>query len=197
MRDLEIRKYKKLNELAQPHGIVIFGGTEDTNIPLGELCQALDMDEKMYNRSFSGLSINDAVHIYNTCLSPINPGTVLLHIGESDIEMLKNNPSDFDIEYHRLVKHIREQNKHCRIAIVSLRNYDGNTEVAEMNKHLKYIADSEKCEFGDISFRKVWNPKATLETSAFIRNLGFVHPLETPKPIYDLIRVLFCTEVYA
>lgn len=197
MRDLEIKKYKKLNEFAETDGIVIFGEGTDTNIPLCELRQALGVDEKMYNRSFSKLSINDAVSVFDACISPIAPETVFIHIGESDVAAFNENHSDFDIEYRALIKHIREQNKKCRIAVISIKNSNNNLDVEEMNKHLKYIAESEKCEFGDLTVQKVWNPKATMQTTSFIRSMGFVHSLKTPMPLYDLFRVLFCSEVCA
>lgn len=197
MRDLEIKKYRKLNEFAETDGIVIFGEGTDTNIPLCELRQALGVDEKMYNRSFSKLSINDAVSVFDACISPIAPETVFIHIGESDVAAFNENHSDFDTEYRALIKHIREQNKKCRIAVISIKNTDNNSDVEEMNKHLKYIAESEKCEFGDLTVQKVWNPKATMQTTSFIRSMGFVHSLKTPMPLYDLFRVLFCSEVCA
>ena len=197
MRDLEIKKYKKLNEFAETDGIVIFGEGTDTNIPLCELRQALGVDEKMYNRSFSKLSINDAVSVFDACISPIAPETVFIHIGESDVAAFNENHSDFDTEYRALIKHIREQNKKCRIAVISIKNTNNNPDVEKMNQHLKYIAESEKCEFGDLTVQKVWNPKATMQTSSFIRSMGFVHSLKTPMPLYDLFRVLFCSEVCA
>ena len=197
MRDLEIKKYRKLNEFAETDGIVIFGEGTDTNIPLCELRQALGVDEKMYNRSFSKLSINDAVSVFDACISPIAPETVFIHIGESDVAAFNENHSDFDIEYRALIKHIREQNKKCRIAVISIKNTNNNPDVEKMNQHLKYIAESEKCEFGDLTVQKVWNPKATMQTASFIRSMGFVHSLKTPMPLYDLFRVLFCSEVCA
>ena len=36
MREAEIKKYEKLNELAEESGIVILGCGEDVNIPVGE-----------------------------------------------------------------------------------------------------------------------------------------------------------------
>lgn len=33
----KVRIYKNLNALAEQDGIVIFGGAEDVNIPIGEL----------------------------------------------------------------------------------------------------------------------------------------------------------------
>lgn len=197
MRELEVKRYQKLNELAKANGIVIFGGNGDTNIPLCELRQAFEVEENMYNRSLKGLTINEAIEVYDACVSPISPETVFLHIGECDLNMLKQNPSEFDDKYAALIHHIREINKKCRIAIVSLKNFDNNSELEEMNKHLKYIANSERCEFEDISTRRVWNPKATKDASSFVRSMGFVRALKTPRPLYDLVRILFCSEVCA
>ena len=197
MRESEIKKYQKLNDLAQANGIVIFGGKEDTNIPLCEIRQAFNVEENMYNRSFTDLSIKDAILVYDNCVSSISPETVFIHIGDCDIDMLKENPAEFDNKYRELIKHIRTQNKKCRIAVVSLRNYDSNPEIADVNKHLKYIADSERCEFGDISKRHVWNPKSSMDAASFVRSIGFVRTLKVQRPLYDLILMLFCSEICA
>ena len=197
MRESEIKKYQKLNNLAQANGIVIFGGKEDTNIPLCEIRQAFNVEENMYNRSFTDLSIEDAILVYDNCVSSISPETVFIHIGDCDIDMLKEKPAEFDNKYRELIKHIHAQNKKCRIAVVSLRNYDSNPEIADVNKHLKYIADSERCEFGDISKRHVWNPKSSMDAASFVRTIGFVRTLKVQRPLYDLIRMLFCSEICA
>ena len=197
MRESEIKKYQKLNDLAQANGIVIFGGKEDTNIPLCEIRQAFNVEENMYNRSFTDLSIEDAILVYDHCVSSISPETVFIHIGDCDIDMLKENPAEFDNKYREFIKHIRTHNKKCRIAVVSLRNYNNNHEIAEVNRHLKYIADSERCEFGDISKRHVWNPKSSMDAASFVRTIGFVRTLKVQRPLYDLIRMLFCSEICA
>ena len=41
MQKLETQKYKQLNELSEPQGIVVFGNNEDKSIPIGELHFAL------------------------------------------------------------------------------------------------------------------------------------------------------------
>ena len=46
------RKYEHLNRLADPNGIVIFGGSRDLDLPVGELRQAFSLESKIYNRSF-------------------------------------------------------------------------------------------------------------------------------------------------
>lgn len=188
----EIKKYQALNQLAEPNGIVIFGGTEDREIPLCELKQAFELNSKLYNRSFSDLSVSDASRIYDACIANLNPESILLHIGAADLNFFAENPSDFDLKYLELVKHIKTQNCKCSIAVLSLRNTEKDSTISEMNKHLKYIAESEHCEFGDISTKRVWNPKETKDVISFIYSTGFVRPLKQRRSIYDLAKILFC-----
>lgn len=183
-----------LNELAEQGGIVVFGGSEDLSIPLGELRQAFSVESKMYNRSITGLSVKDAVSVYDEYVAPIAPETVLIHIGEADRKFFEEHPSEFDNKYRELLSHIKSQNKKCRIAVISLRNYESNPQIEEINKHLKYIADIEKCEYGDIANKKVWNPKSTMNAVSFVYDIGFVRPLKNKRPLYDLVKMLFCCE---
>lgn len=191
----EIRKYQKLNELADQNGIVVFGCSKDVNIPLGELRQAFSIEQKMYNRSIKGLSVKNAIFAYKECVEPLAPETVILHIGESDLSFFEENPSEFDNKYRELITYIKSQNEKCRIAVVSLKNYANDALISELNKHLKYIADSEQCEYGDIESKKVWNPKSTMDAVSFVYSIGFVHPLKNKRPLYDLVKMLFCCEV--
>ncbi len=190
----EIKKYKMLNEFAEQNGIVIFGSESDLTIPLVELKQAFDIEQKMYNRSITGLSVTEAIPIYDECVTPLVPETVLIHIGDTDLNFFKENPQEFDQQYCELINHIKSKNKKCRIAIVSIRNYQKDSLIDKLNKHLKYIADSENCEYGDIASPKVWNPKNTLNAVNFVYSIGFVHALKNKRPIYDLIKILFCCE---
>ena len=194
MREAEIKKYTKLNELAEQGGIVVFGCGEDVNIPVGEVRQAFSVDAKMYNRSFKNLSITEAEAMYETCIAPINPETVLIHIGEDDLSLFKKDAAEFDTTYCKLIAFIKKQNKKCRIAVVSMREHDNHPIIAEMNQHLKNIADSEQCEYGDIASKKVWNPKSTMDAASFVYSIGFVRPLRCKRPLYDLVKMLFCYE---
>ena len=194
MREAEIQNYTKLNELAEQGGIVIFGDGKDKDIPTCELRQAFAVESKVYNRSFDNLSVNEAVSVYKKVVDPLEPETVLIHLGEADLSTLGVNLTEFDNKYLELIKVIKTQNKKCRIAVISLKNYDNVPQIAELNKHLKYIADSEKCEYGDIATKKVWNPKASMEVASFVYSIGFVHPLKNKRPLYDLVKMLFCYE---
>ena len=194
MRESEIKNYTKLNELAEQGGIVIFGCGVDKEIPTCEIRQALAVEPKVYNRSFESISVKDALSVYKETVDALSPETVLLHIGETDIDSFTESSAEFDHKYRELIGYIKSQNNKCRIAIVSLRNYDSDPQIEKINKHLKYIADSEQCEYGDIATKKVWNPKATMDAVSFVYSIGFVHPLKNKRPIYDLVKNFFCYE---
>ena len=194
MFDTQIAKYRSLNQLAEADGTVIFGGSSDTNIPLGELKQAFALNDSIYNRSFSQLSVADTAKVYGECVAELCPDTVLLHIGETDVSDFAGNESAFEEAYRDLIGTVREKNKNCRIVIVSLKKYDNNATVANINKLLCEIANTEKCEFEDISAKREWNVKESSETASFIYDLGFDRPLNIKRPIYNLVRILFCYE---
>ncbi len=194
MREAEIKSYTKLNELAEQGGIVIFGCGVDKEIPTCEIRQALTVEPKVYNRSFESISVKDALSVYKETVDALSPETVLLHIGETDIDSFTKSSAEFDYKYRELIGYIKSQNNKCRIAIVSLRNYDSDPQIEKINKHLKYIADSEQCEYGDIATKKVWNPKATMDAVSFVYSIGFVHPLKNKRPLYDLVKNFFCYE---
>ena len=190
----KIAKYKFLNQLAEAGGTVIFGTSSDVNIPLGELKQAFALSGSIYNRSFSELSVSDAARVYGECVAELCPDTVIVHIGGADVSDFGGKETAFEENYRTLIETIREKNKDCRIVIVSLKNYDNDITVAEINKLLGEIADSEKCEFEDISAKREWNAKESSETASFIYDIGFVRPLNIKRPIYNLVRILFCYE---
>ena len=194
MFEAQIAKYKFLNQLAEADGTVIFGTSNDVNIPLGELKQAFALSGSIYNRSFSELSVANAAKIYSECVTELCPDTVLVHIGETDVSDFAGKEPTFEESYRALIRTIRKKNKGCRIVIVALKNHDNDTSVAEINKLLGEIANSEKCEFDDISAKREWNVKASSETTSFLYDIGFVRSLSIKRPIYNLVRILFCYE---
>ncbi len=194
MKELEIKKYQRLNALADRNGIVILGGSADKELPLCEIRQAFHIEQKIYNRSISDLSVQHAIDVYDTCISSLEPETVLLHIGMADIDFFTTDPASFDNTYRTLISHLRRQDQKIRIAVLSLHNKNGDSTIGELNRHLKYIAESEQCEFGDLAQTKLWNPKNTMSAAAFVSSIGFVRPLKYNRPLYDLIKMLYCCD---
>jgi hypothetical protein len=91
MYEQELKNYRMLNELAEPDGIVIFGGNADRELPLCELKQAFSIEQGLYNRSLPELSVRDAAEWYADCAAPLHPETVLLHLGAADRGWLAEN----------------------------------------------------------------------------------------------------------
>ena len=194
MYEKEVMKYKSLNQLAESDGIVIFGGSPDVDIPLGELKQAFALNTSIYNRSFTGLVVDDASKAFQECIAELCPDTVLLHIGDADVLGFDGNEDAFEAGYRTLIGTIKAKAKNCRTVIVSQKNYDNHPSVARMNACLKHIADTEKCEFQDISETHAENIKEKSELMSFLHDIGFDSPLHIKRPIYDLVRILFCYE---
>ena len=187
----EMKEYTTLNSLASRGGTVLFGGTEDGRIPVGELKQAFCLDMEFYNRSVSGLSVRNAALIYAECAAGLQPDCVLLHIGAEDIGFFEHFPTDFDRGLRELIACVRGEDRPRRIAVISLENPDNAPVVKALNKHLRYVAEAERCEFCDISSRRLWNPQATREVVSFVHDLGFMRPLKTKKPLFDIIKILY------
>ncbi len=183
--------YSLLNDLAEQGGVVIFGGSEDANIPLCELKQAFSLNSPIYNRSFENLSLENAAELYEHYVAPLCPECLLLHVGDMDKDLFKNSSEKFDQLARELIRHIRSLDKKCEIALISIKNPDNCACISEMNKHLKYIADSEHCQYGDITTKRVWNPKETQSTVSFVYSTGFVRSLKNKHPMNDMIKVFF------
>lgn len=169
--------------------VVLLGGSLDKEIPVAEVAQSFNFNFKMYNRSKYRLSLKDAKKTYLESVEPMNPEAVIIHLGKEDVEMFKNNSADFDVKYLELLSSIRHQNKDRRIALVSLEE-ESKVEV-EMNRHIKAIAESEKCEFVNMDRAKLWDTEKTKEVTAFMYELGFDSQLKVKKPLGDISKVLY------
>ncbi len=190
MLPYELNEYQILNNLAEKDSIVILGGKEDKTIPLGELKQAFSLPT-IYNRSYEDFCLQNALNYYDKAIAPISPKCLLLHITKKDFDFFESNRDSFDLDLRKLISHVRNKDKKCKIIIVSLKNFDNNEKITKFNNHLKDITNSEQCEFGDISKKRVWNPQATKDISRLIYDVGFVRTLKNERPIYDLLKVLY------
>ena len=137
----EIRDYQRLNTIAEKGGVVIFGEKEDKEIPVGELKQSFNLDYSAYNRSFSELNLDNAIKLYDSCIIPLRPDTVMIHIGGS--EEYWKDIAGFEQKYILLINHIQAVSKNVRIVVISV-------DDEEKNRHLKNISDSTHSEFQNL-----------------------------------------------
>ncbi len=178
----EMALYEKLNQNAEKGAIVLFGGTTDKSIPSNELLNAFGIEENFYNRSFSELSVKDAITLYDKCIKELKPSSIIIHIGEDETELL-----DFSSNLSNLISYIRKDNKKCKITVVSLKN-NILSIVNELNTAIKNVADSVRCEFENISTGKVWNPENSKQVKSFISSMGLRHKTQNR----DVIHSLYC-----
>lgn len=111
-----------------------------------------------------------------------------------DLQLCLENPAEFEKKYRELILQIRENNKKCNIAIINFQNTDSSADIKCLNKKLKYIANSERCTYCDISDGCTRSSAQVKKEISFIYNLGFVRPLQRKHPIYDMAEIFFCYE---
>lgn len=179
--------YQELNKIAQKNAVVLFGGTLDKSIPVTELAESFDFNFKLYNRSEECISIRDAKDFYQKNIKSLEAEGLLIHLGEEDVTFFQSNPSEFDKVYLELVYEIQTTNKKCRVALTSVYNPENNKVINDLNRHIKAIAEAEKCSFVNLDNVKLWNPKGTKAASAFARNMG----LNIRKPLNDVAEILY------
>lgn len=183
----ENMNYEELNNIAQKNAVILFGGAMDKKIPVAELAQSFEFDFKIYNRSEELLSVKNAKDIYSKNIQPLEPEAILIHIGETDQNLFKNSSVDFDNYYMSMLETIKNTNKNCRVALISVRNENEDRLITEMNRHIKAIADSEQCDFISLDNVKLWNPRATKASVDFAYSMG----LKSKKPLRNIAEILY------
>lgn len=183
----ENMNYEELNNIEQKNAVILFGGAMDKRIPVAELAQSFEFDFKIYNRSEELLSVKNAKDIYSKNIQPLEPEAILIHIGETDQNLFKNSSVDFDNYYMSMLETIKNTNKNCRVALISVRNENEDRLITEMNRHIKAIADSEQCDFISLDNVKLWNPRATKASVDFAYSMG----LKSKKPLRNIAEILY------
>lgn len=183
----ENMNYEELNNIAQKNAVILLGGAMDKKIPVAELAQSFEFDFKIYNRSEELLSVKNAKDIYSKNIQPLEPEAILIHIGETDQNLFKNSSVDFDNYYMSMLETIKNTNKNCRVALISVRNENEDRLITEMNRHIKAIAESEQCDFISLDNVKLWNPRATKASVDFAYSMG----LKSKKPLRNIAEILY------
>ncbi|MCM1577418.1 MAG: hypothetical protein NC078_01295 [Ruminococcus sp.] len=149
----EERNYHRLNSVARPNGVVLFGSNFAKDIPVCELKQAFGLECNVYNRSYSDLSLYDAPALLNECLTELSPKKILIDLGETDLENGEDIP-EIVAAYEHLIENIRIYSKRCKIVIISVCADNCGSRACtagELNTALEKMADRLKCSFADIS----------------------------------------------
>lgn len=175
------------NAAAKKYNIALMGGTYAKDIPAKKLAEEFKLDFDLLNKSSFALSLRNAKEYYEKYVAGLDSDGIILQLGKEDRDLFKKNPSMFDTMYLELLGEIKDFNKDCRLALVSLNNEREDAVITDMNNHIKAIAQSEQAVFVNLENAKLWNPKAVQSSLDFAYGMG----LNIKKPIYDVAEILF------
>ncbi|MCQ2596373.1 MAG: hypothetical protein MJ181_00865 [Treponema sp.] len=178
---------EEMNTKAKKYNVVLMGGTYAKDIPVKKLASEFAFDFDLYNKSSFALSLKNAKEYFEKYVSALNSDALILQLGKEDVGLFKGNPSLFDTMYLDLLSAIKAHNKNCRLALVSLNNSANNGTVAQMNNHIRAIAQSEQATFVNLENAGLWNPKAVQSSLDFAQGMG----LNVKKPVYDIAEILY------
>ena len=178
------------NMREEKNAVILLGNGLDTKIPVQSLGKEFKFNFKIYNKSCEKLSFENVREYFSSTIAPLAPEGIMIHLGENDINLCMNNSALFDTNYFELIQQIKSINKKCRIALISVANPQNNKAISLVNRHIKAIADSEKCSFVNLDNAHLWNPAATKAAVEFAHSMG----LNTRKPLGDVAEILYSYE---
>jgi len=173
--------------LPNKYNITLLGGTYAKDISVKKLSQEFDLDFDLYNKSSFALSLKNARAYFEKYAAGLKSDGIIIQLGKEDRDIFKNNPSLFDTMYLDLLNAVKNVNKDCRIALVSIGNPKNEIDLLSMNNHIKAIAQSEQAVFVNLENVKLWNPKAIQSSLDFAEGMG----LKIRKPIYDVAEIIY------
>lgn len=162
----ELKKYHHLNGIAERNSTVCFGSDCFSKIPFTELSNSFNIDTPVYNRSITGLSIDDCEEVLKECIFELCPSKVFLNIGEEDIKKKDFDCEKFISSYEWLLYIVHTRCK-GRIYVVSIINESSKTSY--VNEKLKSIAKNTGCHYVDITAAKNTNQVDELKIFEIIR----------------------------
>ena len=169
--------------------IAVLGGSTDRQIPVKELSQKFEFNCNVFNRSFENLSIKNAKQAYREYIQPLNAEAIIIHLGEADVEMFQTDQELFDGYYISLITEISENSPNAQILVVSIQNEKSSSVIENMNRHIKAIALSERCDFFNIDNAKLWKPENSKEFFSFINT--FKQKNCVRKTLNEIANVLY------
>ncbi len=144
----ETEKIKEENKYINKNEIVLFGGKSFSTIDINEVCNDLNINAKIYNRSINGLSLREAIDVLKPCVYDLQPKKLFINLGEKDLENKNFNTEKFISEYRCLLNSVN-LNLKTKIYVVSL--IENSNMAVQINKKLKALAKEAGAEYADIN----------------------------------------------
>lgn len=178
---------KTNDNIEKTNSVILMGGEFDKKIPVNELAKSFDFNFDIYNKSNAELCVENSTEYFKENIAPLYPEGILIHLGKNDLKSFTEDNTVFDNAYLNLINEIKQTNKNCRIALISVNNPDKDKNISAMNAHIKAIAESAKATFVNLESVKLWNPNATKAATEFAYSMG----LRIRKPLKDVADILY------
>lgn len=143
-----IEKYREMNRLAKPGGVVFLGSDHLAELPIAEIAASFNVSENIYNRSVPNLSIGEISEYLGVCVRELNPAKVFINLGDADIKNGNVDVEDFVAKYEWLLYSIH-MGSHADIYIVSV--LSRSPLAVKINSALRRLAYDSGCAFIDIT----------------------------------------------
>lgn len=142
----ELSRFSQMNEVSSTNGVVFFGSTSFNEMPLAELSRDYDLEEKVYNRSISGLTIADVDPVLDDCVLNLSPKKVFISIGEEDVEKESFNEKEFLAKYEWMLYSIHDK---CDAQIYIVSVLSRMAIASRINERLSKLAKETGCTYID------------------------------------------------
>ncbi len=142
----ELSRFSQMNEVSSTNGVVFFGSTSFNEMPLAELSRDYDLEEKVYNRSISGLTIADVDPVLDDCVLNLSPKKVFISIGEEDVEKEGFNEKEFLAKYEWMLYSIHDK---CDAQIYIVSVLSRMAIASRINERLSKLAKETGCTYID------------------------------------------------
>lgn len=141
----KIAEYRALNRVAGTGGVVLFGSTAASKLPLNELMQDYGIHVAAYNRSAEGLTLENAEPYIAACITPLRPKVILLHFGEEELLHGSKSVAAIAEDYRWLLYQLHTALPKSRLVLVAVSN--DVPDAAVFNRLLKTLAQEYGCTF--------------------------------------------------
>ena len=137
-------QYTFLNKLAKGNGIVLWGSTSLAEQPVNELLQGFHTSQNIYNRSISGLRLEEAETVLEQCVLELSPARVIINLGEEDLKA-SNDVSQMIEQYRWILYKIHVSLPQCQLVVTTVSGRGENCDC--FNEELKKLAKEFGCTF--------------------------------------------------
>ena len=140
----KLEQYHQMNEVVRPGGIVFFGSTYASRLPLGEMNQDFDIDLPVYNRSVEKLSVQEAEAAVETCVTELQPSKVFLVLGDADVERRDFQPEAFLESYRWLLYTLHNR---CDAVLYIVSALSDAPAACRINRMLEELSAETGCTY--------------------------------------------------